>query len=680
MARKSSTESNGINNKTKTSRAAKNGKSLDKLPKEKQEKRLSSTTHIPVVKKHAKKQITPKSLPIEQELNQRNSELQIINSIQQGLAAELDFQAIVDLVGDKLREVFDTPDLAINWHEEKTNLIHYLYNYEHGERLTITSRPPTPGGIFERMVKNRQPVVWNTIKEGNAISPVLPGTDDSKSGVSVPIISSDRVLGSLQLENYERENAYGESELRLLTTIAASLGTALENARLFDETQQRNAELAIINSVQEGLAAKMDIQSIYDLIGDKIRNIFNAQAILLVSLDADKQTSFINYGWEKGQRFYDEASFIHQSAASQFEIGLIQTPQVILINDNAQRRSAELGLNVVPGTKYPKSMLFVPMIVGNNLKGYISLQNVDTENAFSESDVRLLQTLANSMSVALENARLFDETQRLLKITEDRAAELAIINSVQEGLASKLEMEAIYDLVGNQIQEIFDAQIVIIGVQDRDGIAHFPFAIDHGQRVQLDPIGLEPIGEYLMNFRQPLLVNMERDGEKYGQPKGVKSFLAVPMFVGEEFRGAISLQNADRENAFSDSDVRLLSTLSSSMSVALENARLFDETQRLLKITEDRAAELAVINSIQQGLAAELDFQTIIDLVGDKLREVLNTGEIGIRWHEPKTNLIHYLYEYEHNARITIPSAPPQGQTWEIIARDSQAAHLEQYS
>ena len=59
------------------------------------------------------------------------------------------------------------------------------------------------------------------------------------------------------------------------------------------------------------------------------------------------------------------------------------------------------------------------------------------------------------------------------------------------------------------------------------------------------------------------------------------------------------------------------------MGVALENARLFDETQRLLKETEQRNAELAVINSIQQGAGAELDFQAIVDLVGDKLREVL---------------------------------------------------------
>jgi GAF domain-containing protein len=70
----------------------------------------------------------------------------------------------------------------------------------------------------------------------------MPGTDASTSGVFMPIISSDRVLGSIVLENYERVNAYGESELRLLTTIAASLGAALENAYLFNETQRLLAE------------------------------------------------------------------------------------------------------------------------------------------------------------------------------------------------------------------------------------------------------------------------------------------------------------------------------------------------------------------------------------------------------------------------------------------------------
>src|SRR5207247_9303747 len=107
-------------------------------------------------------------------------------------------------------------------------------------------------------------------------------SDPSLSSVAVPIIGSDRVLGSIALENYERENAFGEAEIRLLTTVAASMGVALENARLFDETQrllketeQRNAELAVINSIDRGLAAELDFQAIVDLVGDKLRDVFN---------------------------------------------------------------------------------------------------------------------------------------------------------------------------------------------------------------------------------------------------------------------------------------------------------------------------------------------------------------------------------------------------------------------
>ena len=115
-----------------------------------------------------------------------------------------------------------------------------------------------------------------------------------------------------------------------------------------------------------------------------------------------------------------------------------------------------------------KSAVYVPLVAGDQARGVIGLMDMEHEHAFSDSDVRLLQTLANSMSVALENARLFDETQRLFKESEQRAAELAIINSVQEGLASKLDMQAIYDLVGDKIREIFNADVVGITLYDPD--------------------------------------------------------------------------------------------------------------------------------------------------------------------------------------------------------------------
>ncbi len=79
---------------------------------------------------------------------------------------------------------------------------------------------------------------------------------------------------------------------------------------------------------------------------------------------------------------------------------------------------------------------------------------------FSEKQIALLSTFADQAAIAIENVRLFTETQRLLKETEQRAAELAVINSVQKGLASKLDMQAIYDLVGDKIRDIFGTEVV----------------------------------------------------------------------------------------------------------------------------------------------------------------------------------------------------------------------------
>src|SRR6185437_3011845 len=86
--------------------------------------------------------------------------------------------------------------------------------------------------------------------------------------------------------------------------------------------------------------------------------------------------------------------------------------------------------------------------------------------------------------------------------------------------------------------------------------------------------------------------------------------------VGDEARGTISLQNLDRENAFSESDVRLLQTLANSMSVALENARLFDETQR-------RTRETAALAEVGRDISATLDLATVMDRIARHAKELL---------------------------------------------------------
>ena len=115
-----------------------------------------------------------------------------------------------------------------------------------------------------------------------------------------------------------------------------------------------------------------------------------------------------------------------------------------MVGEDVAAVAERYGSDVLVG-EAPKSVLFVPLVAGGRGTGAISLQNIDREHAFGESDVQLLETLAGSLSVALENARLVHETRQ-------RNAELALINSVQDAIAGELEQQAIYDVVGDKLR------------------------------------------------------------------------------------------------------------------------------------------------------------------------------------------------------------------------------------
>ena len=609
-------------------------------------------------------------------LEQRNAELSIISGVQQGLAKEMDLQAIVDVVGDELRAALGSQNCMIALYDKATNLLSFPYwTGDSGER--IVEAPVALGvGLTSIVISSRQPLVLGTAEEGTALGAVIveDGTPDMpESWLGVPMLAGNEVIGAVVLQDWPK-NCYSEDDVRLVSTLASSLGVALQNARLFAETNQRAAELEIINSVQQGLASKLDVQDIYELVGDKIRDIFDAQSVGITTYDWASGMTQPRYSIEKGRRVHEEPMLMRPGSMPDH---LRRTRQPVLFNEKAMERGQELGLKVHPGTEPPLSVLFVPLIVGDQVLGAVDLQHMDRENAFSESDVRLLTTLASSISVALENARLFDETKRLLKETDQRAAELEIINSVQQGLASKLDVQAIYDLVGDKIRDIFDAQAVLITGCDWNAMtSHSHYLIEKGKRYLEEPRQLRPTGieAHLHRTRQPLVVN-ENAAHRLAAfglqvvpgTEEPKSGVFVPMIVGDQLRGMISLQNVDHENAFGESDVRLLSTLASSMSVALENARLFDEATHLLAETQRRAEELQKINEVGQMLVGELDLQRIYDATGDKLHEVFDAQVVAIITYDREPDLVTYRYLLEKGVKDCPGPRPARGFTRHIL-------------
>jgi GAF domain-containing protein/DNA-binding response OmpR family regulator len=577
-----------------------------------------------------------------EETRQRSAELALVNDVQRGLAERLEMQAMYDLVGDRIQEIFDAQVVDIGILDPSTPLIHFPYTIEKGVRYP--DEPIEVIGFRRIALETREPVVVNedvATRSREAGNPLLLSGEPSKSLVFVPLVVGDQATGVISLQNIDREYAFSEADVRLLTTLAGSLSVALENARLFEETRQRNAELALINDVQRGLAENLEMQAMYDLVGDRIQEIFDAQVVDIGLVDRKDGLMHSAYMLERGERLPDEPWEIMGVTKH-----VLETREPIVINDQMLERLEELGGYVLQG-EITKSGVYVPLIVGGEAIGRIALGNVDREHAFTEGDVRLLTTIAGSLSVALENARLFEETRQ-------RNAELALINDVQGSLAENFEMQAMYDLVGDRLAEIFDAQTVDIGVVDHDaGTIWFPYSIERGVRLIDHPIEVMGFRKIALETREPVVINedMERRCIEAGNPLAIagepsKSSVFVPLLVSNRGTGVISLHNLDREHAFGEADVRLLMTIAGSLSVALESARLFEETRQ-------RAAELMIVNSVGQALADQLDLDPLIDRLGDQLQEVFDADIAYIALHDETTGQIEFPYYIESGIRET---------------------------
>ncbi len=489
------------------------------------------------------------------ETRQRNAELAVINTVQAAIAGELDEQAIYDAVGDQIQEIFDAQVVTISTVNEVTGLVHTPYAIERRERLQVGPRSAV--GFSRHVLETREPLLIAENMEAEAErygSAVVVG-EEVKSVLFVPLVTGGKATGVISLQNADREHAFSASDQQLLETLAGSLSVALENARLVHETRQRNAELALINDVQEAIAGELELQAIYDAVGDRIRDVFDAQGVQIATLDEVTGLTHYPYIIERGVRLQAESV-----PPDGFEKHVLETREPLLVAENLDVEGERYGSEITAGES-PKSALFVPLIAGGKATGVISLQNIDREHAFGASDQQLLETLAGSLSVALENARLVHETRQ-------RNAELAVINTVQAAIAGELDEQAIYEAVGDRIRKIFDAQVVAISMLDEaTGLVQTPYAIERGERLEEEPGPPGGFTGHVLKTRESVLIveNLEAESKRYGATvtsgEMTRSVLFVPLVSGGKATGVISLQNVDREHAFAESDRQLLETL-----------------------------------------------------------------------------------------------------------------------
>lgn len=449
-----------------------------------------------------------------------------------------------------------------------------------------------------------------------------------RSLLVVPLVSPTRVLGVLYGDIREIFGPFTREDADLLTMLANHAAVALENAawtqtleeRVAERTEaleaaneqlaQQNAELAVINSVQRGLVARVDMDAIYELVGEQIRQIFDAQSVGIGTFEGEPLHQVVHYLVEDGERYPKQTlplGKLGQLMVAEGRSFLMETGQDFI----------DLGLQTVEGTQPALSGVFVPILHENEVWGGMTIQNVDREYAFSRADVRLLETLAHATSLALQNARLFDETQR-------RAREMSALTEVGQDISSTLELTAVLERIASHARELLQVSDSAVFLPDetseimRAVVALGPIA----QQVRATEVrcGQGIVGD-LWQRREAEYVNDASHDPRAITIAGTEwqpdeRLMVAPLLSGERVTGMMVVWRSGGES-FANEDLRFLQGLARQASIALENARLYAVAQEARAAAEaanaSKSAFLAnVSHELRTPLTSILGFTRIV--------------------------------------------------------------------
>ncbi len=340
--------------------------------------------------------------------------------------------------------------------------------------------------------------------------------------------------------------------------------------RAQEEISHRCRQLAVINEVGRRIAPIVDLPKLYQTVVEAVQEKSGYDWVAIFSVQED------NVALEAvaGPRRELMPSGYAQKLGEGMVGWVAQTGEALLANDvTKEPRFVPVQFLDIA------SELDVPINLGGPTMGVLAVGS-ERPDAFADSDVIALQTIANQVAQAMGNARLYQEERR-------RTHELSVLLDTAQAIGSSLDLEQVLETIASQAKALTqgDGSRIYLLEPDEETLKAFVVLEDDAEKILAAPvpIGQGIIGQVAATGVPDILNHAARDPRPVripGRSRKAECLMCAPLVVKGKVIGVMTLSRGP-EKGFKGTDLRLLSSLASQAATAIENARLYEETKRL---------------------------------------------------------------------------------------------------
>lgn len=541
-------------------------------------------------------------------------ERDVINALVSAMNPPWDMTAFFDTLYEQIRKYIGGFAFTYVTFDETTSAMSIPYESINGIVRTFGAFP-LGESLPSLILQTKRPLLLNDNVQiqAEALGANLDG-EIAKSWMGTPLLIDERVIGALIVQDLEKESSFTEDNLHFLDTLARQVSRILFNAQIFEESQNIISKLQTANEIARDISSALNLDELLRKAINLIRERFNFYHVSIFLINPDEHCAVIREATgEAGEQL---KRIGHKLAVtSKSIVGYVAGKGEPLVVNDIKNDATFLPDQMLPDTRAEAA---IPLKIGEHILGVLDVQST-TPYSFGTNDINIFQTLADQLSIAVNNSELFGEIQehlsqhRLLHhITTSAASGTTLeeaLNSAVKGLQVTLGGDRVSILLSDEERKSLTVKSWV-GYSDNTVSVNIPFG--------------SGITGWVAAHRKALRVNDIRQDARYIMVSAnTRSELAIPLIFRNDILGVLNVES-EQINAYNENDEEMLGTLAGSLAAIMANARLVDQVRK-------QAERERILNEVSSKIRRSTDLHTILNTTVQELQRVTNARTAKIK-------------------------------------------------